>query len=80
MAGAGAVVVGWAAYQPHIKPLHPEAGQTPWETVSAISWPMLMVIAILIWVTFLVWLLAERARLRRHGPTLRDGLRSNVYR
>jgi hypothetical protein len=81
IAALGAVVVGWAAYQPHIKPLGAIGmGQTPWETVSSISLPVLMPIAILIWVTFLVWLLVERARLSRRGPTLRDGLRTNVYR
>jgi hypothetical protein len=37
-------------------------------------------VALLIWVTFLIWLLIERARLNRRGPTLRDGLRSNIYR
>jgi two-component system CheB/CheR fusion protein len=37
-------------------------------------------IAILLWVTFLVWMLVERARLDRFGPTLSDGLRTNTYR
>ena len=81
VAGLGAVVVGWAAYQPHILPIEDiGSGNTPWETVSSISLPVLVPVAIFLWVTLLVWLLVERARLRRHGPTLRDGLRSNVYR
>ncbi len=75
----GAVIVGWAAYQPHIiKAIG--SGQTTWETVSAISLPVLMVVAILIWVMFLVWMLVERARWMRRGPSLRDGLRSNIYK
>ena len=36
-----------------------------------------IVLAILVWVSLLVWLLVERARLDRHGPTLTDGLRTN---
>jgi hypothetical protein len=31
-------------------------------------------------VVVLVWLLVERARFDRRGPTLRDGLRTNVFR
>jgi hypothetical protein len=34
----------------------------------------------LLWTTFLVWLMVERARLNRRGPTLRDGMRSNVFK
>jgi hypothetical protein len=30
-------------------------------------------------VTFLVWLLMERARFRDRGPSLRDGLKSRAY-
>ena len=55
-------------------------GLTPFEQVSRISLGILVPIAILVWLLFLVWLLVERARLDRHGPTLRDGLRSNIYR
>jgi len=79
VAALGAVLVGWASYQPHI--LDPDrlgAGDTPFARVSSISLPILMSVAILIWVTFLVWLLAEWARFRhRRGPTLRDGLRTH---
>jgi hypothetical protein len=81
VAALGAVLVGWAAYQPHIRPLsNMGKGQTHWEQVSSISLPVVMPICLLIWVTFLVWLLVERARLNRRGPSLRDGLRSNTFR
>ena len=80
VAALGAVVVGWAAYQPHILPIDVGAGGTAWEAVSRISLLVLIPVAVLIWVTFLVWLLVERARLSRRGPTLRDGLKTNVYR
>lgn len=48
--------------------------------VSQVSWTSLSVtfaLALLLWVTVLVWLLFENARLRR-GPSLRDGLRTHV--
>ncbi len=47
----------------------PSAG---WTTFS-----IAFAIALLLWATVLVWLLSERARLRR-GPSLRDGLRTHV--
>ena len=40
----------------------------------------LLVAALLVWVTFVVWLLIERSRLDRRAPTLRDGLRTNIFR
>ena len=81
VAAMGAVLVGWAAYQPHVVP--PDAAVPPqavWAKVSAISLPVIVVVAVVLWVTVLVWLLVERARLNRRGPTLRDGLRTNIYR
>lgn len=47
---------------------------------SQVSWTSLSVtfaLALLLWVTVLVWLLFENARLGR-GPSLRDGLRTHV--
>ena len=81
VAALGAVLVGWAAYQPHVVPpdaVVPESAT--WAKVSQLSLPIIVVIAIVLWVTVLVWLLVERARLDRRGPTLRDGLRTNLYR
>ena len=77
----GALLVAWAAYLPHV--LSPEKAQaeaTTLQQVSHASLPIIMPIGIAIWVTILVWLLVERARLNRRGPTLRDGMRSNVFR
>ena len=81
VAALGAVVVGWAAYAPHVVRLSLSGeNDTPLETVSSISLPVIVPMALLIWVMFLIWLLVERARLDRRGPTLTDGLRSNVTR
>lgn len=80
IAAVGAVVVAWGTYAPHVVVLKIPTDGTPWETVSYISLPVVMVAALLIWVTFLVWLLIERARFKHRGPTPRDGLRTNVLR
>ena len=81
VAALGAVLVGYASYQPHIVFDDMSVkGKTTWEQVSSLSLQILIPVALLIWVTFLIWLLIERARLNRRGPTLRDGLRSNIYR
>lgn len=81
IAAVGAVIVGWAAYLPHVKPItaaHPV--RSPWQQVTGMSLAVAMAMAVVVWVTFLVWLLVERARMDRHGPTLGDGLRTNIYR
>lgn len=86
-AALGAILVGSAVYAPHavtIPSLNGEQDLNLFERVSEISLPALIPVAILIWTTFLVWLLIDRARLNRrgnrHGPTLRDGVRTNVYK
>jgi len=81
VAALGAVLVGWAAYQPHVVP--PDAPVPPtatWAKVSAVSLPIVVVVAVVLWVVVLVWLLIERSRFDRRGPTLRDGLRTNMFR
>ena len=81
VAAVGAVLVGWAVQQPYFQIMpQPDTPRTALETVSTISLPVVVVLAVVVWIAFLVWLLIERARLARGGPTLRDGLRSNVYR
>ena len=83
VAALGAVLVGWTVQQPYFALVQPPAdapARTAWEQVSGFSLPLAMAAAIFVWVAFLVWLLIERSRLIRRGPTLRDGLRSNVYR
>jgi hypothetical protein len=82
-AALGAVLVGWAVYMPHSLPITivPESeGMTVFQRVSEISLPILVAVAVAIWVTFLVWLLVERGRYNRRGPSLRDGQRSNVFK
>ena len=46
-------------------------------TIGWMTLPIAAAVALLIWVTVLVTLLLERARLAR-GPSLRDGLRTHV--
>jgi len=79
VAALGAVLVAWAAYQPHVlKPDVEYARATQLAEVSKISLHFLMPVAVVIWVTFLVWLLVEHARFKnRRGPTLTDGLRTH---
>jgi hypothetical protein len=81
IAALGAVLVGWAAYQPHVVPANaPVPPTATWAHVSAISLPVVVVIAVVLWVAVLVWLLVNRGRINRRGPTPRDGLRTNFYR
>ena len=80
VAAAGAVLVGWAAFMPQQVPIAIGVEGDFFEKVSGFSLPVVLVVALVVWVTFLVWLLVERARLDRRGPTLRDGLRTNIFR
>jgi hypothetical protein len=76
MAALGAVLVGTAAYAPYA-PSADAPPRTTFETISQISLPLVIAIAVLLWITCLIWLLVDRSRLDRHGPTLTDGLRSH---
>ncbi|NBB95489.1 MAG: hypothetical protein GVY16_07085 [Planctomycetes bacterium] len=76
MAALGGVLVGMAAYAPYAPAAAPP-GDTTLETISQLSLPLVIAVAVLLWVTCLVWLLVDRSRLDRHGPTLTDGLRSH---
>ena len=83
VAATGAVLVAWGVELPYrllLRPPETEIKRTAWEQVSGMSLPVVMVGAILVWVGFLVWLLVDRARLNRRGPTLPDGLKTNVFR
>ena len=82
MAALGGVLVGWAMNIPYQR--RADSAATPERVsrmvqLSEMSLWVVLTIAILIWVTFLVWLLVERAHFRSRGPSLRDGLKSNVY-
>lgn len=78
-AAIGGILAAWAVHLPYRHITEAGAKATPWERVSGVSLPVLLVLAMLIWVTFLVLMLVERARLNRHGPSPSDGLRT-MYR
>ena len=82
IAALGAVLVGLAVYAPHVQVAAEAAEEkaTLLERVSEISLPIIIPLAILIWTTFLIWLLVARSHLNRRGPSLRDGLRCNVMK
>lgn len=82
VAALGGALVAWAVQQPYyaLVPGGPVEPLTPPAQISMISLPIVVTLAILLWVAVLVWLLSERARLNRFGPSLSDGLRTNVYR
>jgi hypothetical protein len=75
-AALGAVLVGLTANASLIA--YADASpQTALEHLSQISLAVVVAISILVWVVCLIWLLVDRARFDRHGPTLTDGLRTN---
>jgi hypothetical protein len=84
VAALGGVVVGYAMTLPYRRLVTIDgrpAEATTMEVVSRLSLPVVLTFSILIWVSVLVWLLVEWVRYKhRLGPTLADGLRTNVYR
>jgi hypothetical protein len=81
LAAAGGTLVVWSAYQPSPGAVDGRSGTgAVLETLSRISLPVLVSVAVVLWVSFLIWLLVEASRLKRRGPTLRDSLRTNIYR
>ncbi len=66
---AGAFPLGGGTASDAAAASYPTAG---WTSLS-----VSVALALVLWVSVLVWLLYERARLRR-GPSLRDGLRTHV--
>ena len=54
-----------------------DAAAAPYPTAGWTSLSVAVALSLVLWVSVLVWLLYERARLRR-GPSLRDGLRTHV--
>jgi hypothetical protein len=78
-AALGAVLVASAGY--HVIMPRPLEGDTAFEQVSSISLGVTVVVAVVVWVSVLTALLLERHRYsRRRGPSLHDGLRTNVFR
>ncbi len=84
IAGLGSVLVALDVHHQYnmlMPPATVEAPRTAMQTVSRVSLFVSLPIAILLWVTVLVYFLVERARWnRRQGPSLRDAMRTNVYR
>lgn len=76
IAALGATLVGWMAYL-SLEVYDTTQGQGVLETLSQISLPVVVGMAVAVWVVFVIWMLVERARLDRHGPTQTDGLRTN---
>lgn len=81
LAAMGGLWVAWAVHIPYAGAVLPPDGavdQTPWAQLSGVSLPVIIPLAIVLWVAALVWLLVERARYNRRRITLRDGLRTNA--
>ena len=84
LAALGMVLVAWDIHVRYNDLLAVPAAREPltvMQTVSALSLAVTIPLSILIWTIFVVWLLVELARYkRRGGPSLRDTLRTNIYR
>lgn len=76
VAALGAVLMGTACYVPY-QQLVTTRPAGALETISLISLPVVIGVAVLCWLVFLIFMLRERARLDRRGPTLSDGLHTN---
>ena len=81
-AALGGIWVAWAVHLPETRLVASGGGEAPTALAELreLSLPATVTLAVLIWVVFLVWLLVERARLSRHGPTLSDSLRTHSYK
>ncbi len=75
VAGGGALLVSWAVYEPHM--IRGEVKEGPLARLSTVTLPIVIALAVLIWVIFVVKMLKERRRTIRRGPSLSDGLRTN---
>jgi len=70
VAASGALSARWPA-----PPL--PAGPAPYPVTGWTSLSVMVALALVLWVTVLIWLLTEQARLSL-GPSLRDGLKTHV--
>ncbi len=80
VASIAASLIAWSAGDTLSRLTEPHRPGVVADRAGSLSLPVFMAVALVIWTTFLVWLLVERARIIRRGPTLSDGLRSNVYK
>ncbi len=72
-----AVWAGMAAQAPYHLLTSYVPGSQPFQTTGWASLFVALAIAMVMWVTSLVWMISERARLM-HGPKLRDGMKTNI--
>ena len=72
-----AVWAGVAAQAPHTIGMFYGTGPPPYLTTGWTSLCVAIAIALVMWVTSLVWMISERARMM-HGPKLRDGMKTNI--
>lgn len=85
VAALGGVIVGYAMNLPYrqiVSRSETLSDPTLLEQFSRISLPVMLTISILIWTLALVYLLVEWSRYNkgRRGPSLADGLRTNLFR
>ena len=71
-----AVWAGVSVQSPHCY-MTTYASPPPYPTTGWASLCVALAIAVVMWVTSLVWMISERARLM-HGPKLRDGMRTHI--
>lgn len=78
-AGGAALMAAWAGLSGQAPFIYGVSyvGRPPYPTTGWTFMSVAVCLALVLWVGVLVWLLYERARLRR-GPSLRDGLRTHV--
>ena len=72
-----AVWAGMAAQAPYQFFTAHTPGPPPYPTTGWASLCVAVAISLVMWVTSLVWMISERARLM-HGPKLRDGMRTHI--
>ena len=73
----GALLVGTAVSVPFFSGVVDPKDKTLMEIFSMISLPVVIAVAVLVWILFVIWMLVERSRLERRGPSLSDSLRTN---
>ncbi len=72
-----AVWAGMAAQAPYHLMTSYGPGLPPFQTTGWTSLCVALAVALVMWVTSLVWMISERAQMMR-GPKLRDGMRTNI--
>ena len=71
------VWAGLAGQLPYAIGISYGSGSPPYPTTGWASLCVAIAIALVMWVTSLLWMISARARLMR-GPKLRDGMKTNI--